>query len=227
MHWLLTPFDRHADDGFGAMGTAFKTSAETLLAQPRDSVTHRELPTCFLLRHGAELFLKSGLIIAHRFLAKQSGSLPRVSVDGKRKPLTTVHGLAVLYAEFVGMLTQHRVALEAQAKTQWLPMPPELDAAIATIDGWDARGAFFRYPTESNAAKSANKTISSQELAEWDSSKRGAVSALVVVNTDDEIVEAFRYDAQTLSEELKTLQTACQWLECFHVGLRVELAGGW
>lgn len=36
MHWLLTPYDRHSDDGFGAMATAFKASAETLLAAERE-----------------------------------------------------------------------------------------------------------------------------------------------------------------------------------------------
>ena len=69
MHWMLTPYDKHADDGFGAMASAFKASAETLMATEKDSIAQRELPTCFLLRHAAELFLKSVLIVSHRALA--------------------------------------------------------------------------------------------------------------------------------------------------------------
>ncbi len=60
MHWLLTPYDKHSDEGFGAMASAFKASAETLIAAEKDSISHRELrrvsccgtlPNCFLNLH--------------------------------------------------------------------------------------------------------------------------------------------------------------------------------
>lgn len=41
MHWLLTPLDRHSDDGFGAIATAFRASAETLLAAEKDSMAQQ------------------------------------------------------------------------------------------------------------------------------------------------------------------------------------------
>ena len=92
MHWLLTPIDRHSDDGFGAMATAFRASAETLLAAERDSMAQRELPTCFLLRHAAELFLKSTLVVTHRAFKPGLQGYPAIQVDGKAKPMTSVHG---------------------------------------------------------------------------------------------------------------------------------------
>lgn len=82
MHWLLTPFDKHSDDGFGAMATAFRASAETLMAAEKDSVAHRELPTCFLLRHAAELFLKSALVVSHRSLTMSADKGP-LELSGK------------------------------------------------------------------------------------------------------------------------------------------------
>lgn len=226
MHWLLTPFDKHSDDGFGAMATAFRASAETLLAAEKDSLTLRELPTCFLLRHAAELFLKSTLVVTHRAFTAEAG-YPDILVNGKPRPLTNVHGLGPLYVALIAMLTEHRVALEARARTAWLPTPPELDQAIAAIDDMDARGVFFRYPTESNVTKSVNKPIALEEMATWDKDKQGYLKAFVVLDQNDEIVEAFHYDPDLLTCELADLKVACEWLNCFHVGLRMELASGW
>ncbi|WP_369937311.1 hypothetical protein [Xanthomonas tesorieronis] len=227
MHWLLTPLDRHFDDGFGAMATAFRASAETLLVAEKDTMAQRELPTCFLLRHAAELFLKSTLVVTHRAFRPGVQGYPTVQVDSKDKPLTNVHGLGPLYHALTAVLTEHRIKLAERASTVWLPMPQELDEAIAAIDDMDNRGVFFRYPTESNASKSNNKPITSGQIAAWDKETGGYLKAFVVLDQNDEIVEAFQYDPDLLTKELETLKIACEWLNCFHVGLRMELAGGW
>lgn len=227
MHWLMTPLDRHSDDGFGAMATAFRASAETLLTAEKDSLAQRELPTCFLLRHAAELFLKSTLVVTYRAFRPDVQSYPTIQVDGKSKPLTNVHGLGALYRALIAVLTEHRIELAERACTVWLPMPPELDEAIAAIDDMDNRGVFFRYPTESNASKSNNKPITREQIAAWDKDTQGYLKAFVVLDQNDEIVEAFQYEPNILTQELETLKAACEWLNCFHVGLRVELAGGW
>lgn len=227
MHWLLTPLDRHSDDGFGAMATAFRASAETLLAAEKDSMSQRELPTCFLLRHAAELFLKSTLVVTHRAFRPDVQGYPAIQIEGKAKPLTNVHGLGPLYRALIAVLTEHRVELAERARTVWLPMPPELDNAISEIDDMDNRGVFFRYPTESNTSKSNNKPITPEQIAALDKDTQGYLKAFVVVDQNDEVVEAFQYDPNLLTKELATLQVACEWLNCFHVGLRVELAGGW
>lgn len=227
MLWLLTPFDRHSDGGFGAIATAFRSSAEALMVAEKDSLHHRELPICFLLRHAAELFLKSTLVVSHRAFAPNSQNYPAIQVNGKAKPLTNVHALGALYSGLVATLTENRIVLAQRARTNWLPTPPELDEAIATIDRMDARGVFFRYPTERNAAKSANKPISPAELAAWDMGQQGYLKAFLVLDDADEIVEAYKYDPNLLTEELNILAVACEWLNCYHVGLRMELAGGW
>lgn len=227
MHWLLTPLDRHSDDGFGAMATAFRASAETLLAAEKDSMAQRELPTCFLLRHAAELFLKSTLVVTHRAFRPDVQGYPAIQIEGKAKPLTNVHGLGPLYRALIAVLTEHRVELAERARTVWLPTPPELDKAISEIDDMDNRGVFFRYPTESNASKSNSKPITPEQIAAWDKDTQGYLKAFVVVDQNDEVLEAFQYDPNLLTKELATLQVACEWLNCFHVGLRVELAGGW
>jgi len=209
------------------MATAFRASAETLLAAEKDSMAQRELPTCFLLRHAAELFLKSTLVVTHRAFTRSLQGYPTIQVEGKAKLLTNVHGLGPLYNSLIAVLTEHRIALEERARTVWLPTPTELDQAIAAIDDMDDRGVFFRYPTQSNGAKSNNKPITPEQIATWDKDRQGCLKAFVVVDQNDEIVEAFQYDANLLTKELATLKVACEWLNCFHVGLRMELAGGW
>lgn len=223
----MTPLDRHSDDGFGLMATAFKSSAETLLDVEKDSVAHRELPTCFLLRHAAELFLKSTLVVTHRAFRPDLQAYPTIEVEGKAKPLTNVHGLGPLYRALVAVLTEHPAELSKRSRTAWLPMPPELDDAISAIDGMDKKGVFFRYPTESNASKSNSKPIPPEQIVAWDKNAQGYLKAFVVVDQNDEIVEAFQYDPNLLTQELETLKTACYWLECIHTGLRMELAAGW
>ncbi|NHF67474.1 hypothetical protein [Xanthomonas hortorum] len=227
MHWLMTPMDRHSDDGFGAMATAFKASAETLLAAEKDSMAQRELPTCFLLRHAAELFLKSTLVVSHRAFTLEKKSYPTVLIDGKDKPLTNVHGLGPLYRALTTMLTKHQIALAERARTSWLPMPVELDEAIALIDEMDRKGVFFRYPTEINASKSTNKPMTTEQMAAWDKDKQGYLKAFVVFDQNDEVKEIYKYDPNLLTNELQALKLACEWLNSFHVGLRMELAAGW
>ncbi|MFK3968611.1 hypothetical protein ACI2KT_34190 [Ensifer adhaerens] len=208
------------------MAGAFKASAEVLLAAEKDSVSHRELPTCFLLRHATELFLKSAIVVAHRAFVGTGADYPAVLVGGKSRPMTNVHGVGALYAALVGILTEHETELKKRARTAWLPMPDELDKAIGEIEAMDERGVFFRYPTERNEAKSVNKPMTAEELAGWDGDQRGPLKALVMVNNDDEIVQAYRYDPNLLTAELAALQVACDWLNSIHVGLRMELAGG-
>lgn len=227
MHWLMTPLDRHSDDGFGLMATAFKSSAETLLDVEKDSVAHRELPTCFLLRHAAELFLKSTLVVTHRAFRPDLQGYPTIDVDRKAKPLTNVHGLGPLYRALVAVRAEHPVELSKRSRTAWLSMPPELDEAISAIDGMDKKGVFFRYPTENNASKSNNKPITPEQITAWDKDAQGHLKAFVVVDQNDEIVEAFQYDPNLLMQELETIKAACYWLECINTGLRMELAGGW
>ncbi|WP_241332477.1 hypothetical protein [Burkholderia cenocepacia] len=227
MHWMLTPYEKHADDGFGAMASAFKASAETLMAAEHDSIAQRELPICFLLRHAAELFLKSALVVSHRVLSGSEEPLPLIRVNGKDRQLTNIHHLGSLYCGLTELLNTHRAKLEARARTAWLPMPTELDDAITKIDEMDARGVFFRYPTENNSTKSNNKPLAIDDVMKWQTEQQGFLKAFFVVDENDQVLEAFRYDSELLKSELGTLTTACYWLNCIHVGLRVELAGGW
>ncbi|MHC9012607.1 hypothetical protein ACYX79_13400 [Stenotrophomonas rhizophila] len=227
MHWLLTPYDQHSDSGFGAMGNAFASSAKTLIGAGHDAVSHRELPTCFLLRHACELYLKSVLVVVHRAAQGDSTGFPKVQVHGEATRIKAVHGLGDLYKQLTHNLSRDSDKLIGRLTNQWLPMPAELDAAIDAIDEMDASGVFFRYPTDVNSSKSVNKPMTAEEVQNWDQATQGFLKATLVYDDNDEVVAAYRYDSKLLVPELKILQQACDWLECIHVGLRHELAAGW
>ena len=226
MHWLLSPFDKHSDDGFGAMGDAFSASAEVLLSAEKDSMSHREVPICFLLRHAVELYLKSALVVLYRAFEKDEG-YPSILDGERRRPLTAVHGVGVLYRQLMEQMTLHRDQLEVRCKTSWLPFPAELADAISKIEAIDERGTFFRYPVGNDSLKSSNKPISQEEIIGWDRDGRGALKAFLLLDQNGGLVDAFHHVPNLLAEELSALKAACKWLECLHVGLRMELAGGW
>lgn len=232
MKWLLAPLDRHSDDGFGATATAFRHGAEAILGLEKPkSFDHAYLPGCFLLRHAAELFLKSALIVLHRrFAGEGADPVPTIVVRGKAKPLTKVHELEGLYAALQERLETNRAEMEAVCSTPWYPTPPELDAAIAAIQEVDPGSFYFRYPSLSSVEdeeKSEFKRMAPDELEGWDSEKRGLLKAFFVVDRNDEVVEAFRYEPGSKLQEIEHLKAACEWLNCYHVGLRMELADGW
>ncbi|MGH9638275.1 MAG: hypothetical protein ACRD72_25860, partial [Candidatus Angelobacter sp.] len=69
MLWMMMPLEEHYNDGFGAVGDAFRRAAETLNKNNSDGpMLWSHLPEIYLLRHAVELFLKSGIIIMHRKL---------------------------------------------------------------------------------------------------------------------------------------------------------------
>ncbi|WP_266180346.1 hypothetical protein [Dyella humicola] len=227
MHILLKTLDPLSDDGYEAMATVFRASAETLLASDTDPIAHRELPTCLLLRHASELFLKSTLVVTHRAFTTNALGYPAIPVDGKTRPLTNVHGLGPLYGALIATLNEHRIALEERTRTAWLPMPRELDDAIAAIDEMDDRGEFFWNLAECGNTKSNRNPIRPEEILAWDPVAQDYRKAFVVFDQNEEIVKAFDYHSGLLKRELAILKAACELLNCFHVALRMELAGEW
>ncbi len=231
MEWLMLPFDKHSDDGFGAMADSFKDSANILIKHPEENFLGIELSACYLLRHACELYLKSLLIVTHRYLLqRKKETRPEITVNGKKKPLTSVHSLKILYEELSAILNGHSERLNKLCRTSWLPLPPELTDAINAIDALDDSSFFFRYPNtkdkQQNDFKSKNKKIETEEILNWDQESKGYIKAFLLVDENGNINEAFNYEKEIFQNELKNLKIACDWLICFHVGLRVELAGG-
>lgn len=75
--YSFTPLHQQFDDGFGAVGESFKTTADKLWPDSEKDVAflHGHLPISFLYRHAVELFLEGIIIITlHRRLRSPSGA---------------------------------------------------------------------------------------------------------------------------------------------------------
>ena len=150
---FMLPLNRQFDDGFQAVGDAFKESADKLL---KDLETERvsfntHLPANFLLRHSIELFLKSCILTIHRALKLSvkggpHGPHPFIQVDGKIRSLYVTHSIAVLYAEVNRLIAENHAEYTARGCTKW-ETSAEMDRKIAIIDESDKFSDFFRYPT--------------------------------------------------------------------------------
>src|ERR1700733_4617149 len=135
--YMLAPLSEHYDDGFGAIGDAFRNAAQTLRktngGDGRASLD--DLPEIYLLRHAVELFLKSGIIIMHRRLRVRYGSEPHTSstpmmrtASGKWKPRLTPHDIPDLYGYWKELVVGNKDTLiKLMPHATEVEVPVELD----------------------------------------------------------------------------------------------------
>ena len=142
MLYTLAPLERHSDDGFGAVGEAFKSAADKLVkADDSQRMFWSELPIIFLLRHAIELFLKSGIIIMHRRLklpydteGYKSKKPMLLTSAGSWKPLLRTHDILAIYWYWKKLLTEHVERLAALSEHgSDMTIPNELDGWIVVV----------------------------------------------------------------------------------------------
>lgn len=237
--YMLAPLSEHYDDGFGAVGDAFRNAAQTLRKTNLGdgSASLDDLPEIYLLRHAVELFLKSGIIIMHRRMKLRYDSEPHSSAtpllrtsSGKWKPLLNTHDIVGLYGYWKALIEENRDTLiKLMPHTADLDVPAELDGWIKTLGTADPSSDYFRYPVSKNPAadkaKSPFKEVAPQSLFAAESTDY--VKALVLENAKGEVVKTFKYDKATGKAVTEAARGAAEMLSNFHFMMRVELAGGW
>ena len=239
MLWMMMPLEEHYDDGFGAVGDAFRRAAETLSKNNSDGpMFWNHLPETYLLRHAIELFLKSGIIIMHRKLRLPYDSEPHSSAapmlmtsSGKWRSLFRTHDIPELYGYWKKLIVEHRQTLEAFGKYgPDMSVPTELDGWINTLGVADPSSDYFRYPVSKNiqadGEKSAFREVAPEALFPEDRNESEYVRALVIENSKGEFVQAFRLDNGTQKDIAEAAKNATEMLSNFHAMMRVELSNG-
>lgn len=236
LHMFL-PFDQHFDSGFGAVADSFRYSANALNDNPQDAGLNSHLPISFLYRHAIELYLKSGVILLHRKFSIPYGDTPSngepsVLVKQKRQPLHRVHSLDPLYTEVRALLTALAEPLSQVPGTQaedWV-LPTELDELIAIIEATDASSTFFRYPVTKDAERDSEKsTIRRDEVESMVERMHGdgpSVKAMLILNDEGEVVEAYSHDDTTNKDVITTLRQAADTLHDMRAMMSYTLVGG-
>jgi hypothetical protein len=236
--YMLAPLGEHSDDGFGAMGDAFFRAAQTLRKTNKDGKAFLDhLPETYLLRHAAELFLKSGIIILHRRLRISYDSQPHTSPpmlmmrSGKWKSIYRTHDLTELYCYWKELIVDHKERIiELSHHQSDMSVPAELDEWIKTLADADPNSDYFRYPVSKNQhadkEKSPFKEVDPESL--FSDRKDGEyVKAMLVENSKGELVHTFKYDSETSKEVGQAAWQAADMLSNFHFMIRVELTDGW
>lgn len=240
MQYILAPLERHSDDGFGALGDAFKRAADVLVKTDEASkrMFWSELPIIFLLRHAIELFLKSGIIVVHRKLKiaydtenYKSAKPSLLTSSGAWKPLFKTHDLPELYWYWKKLVSENKERLtELSEHKPDMSIPNELDGWVAAVGSVDPSSEYFRYPVSKNRGsdkeKSSFKEVSLEALFPKEESEE-KVHALVVEDSDGNFVRAFKHDSATNREVEEAAWRAADMLSNFHIMLRVELMNGW
>jgi len=237
MLYMLLPLNQHFDSGFGAVANSFKYSADALDDNPQGAGLNSHLPVSFLYRHAIELYLKSGIILLHRKYLIPYGDTPpngepSVLVKQKRKPLYNVHSLDPLYAEYRALLTKLAEPLShipGTSPEHWT-LPSELDEWIATIEATDESSTFFRYPVTKDAERDSQKSTIKREgidsIVERMHGDGPKVKAMLMINDDGEVVDAFSHDDTKSKDVIVTLRDAAKMLHDMHAMMSYTLVGG-
>jgi hypothetical protein len=84
MIYMLTGIESHSDLGFGITGDAYYKTGEHLRSSPipnHDVTSQVDMPENFLFRHSIELYIKSLIILFHRELRINYGTMPYNTKD--------------------------------------------------------------------------------------------------------------------------------------------------
>lgn len=232
LEYFFSPLNEQFDDGFGAVGNAFKESAENLSIEGNGAFLHGHLPINFLYRHSIELFFKGMITILHRTLELTSGDTaysrePKVLVGEKWKRIYQVHSLSALYSFYKSVVTSHSSKLEMISKTDWANTPDELDRWIASIDAADQGSTLFRYPVTQNLTgdikKASFQNTTTEDILAIHKANGKPVKALMVFDENDEVGKINRFIQEPMDDIKMALEGAAELLSIAHFGLMADL----
>ena len=235
MHYMMMPLHRHFDLGFGAVADSFKEAADALTISNDSSPSlGAHLPISFLYRHAIELYLKSAIIIFHRkfdlpYGETSSRGEPCIPHKGQWKTMYSVHGLQPLYDYFRSLFVNHAAYLVEHTNTDW-SFPEELASWIRDIDATDSSSTFFRYPVTRHKERDKDKSAIREDNCDTMllnlAKREKPLKAFLMVDQDDQVVEAFSHD-DTLSQVVMcTLRNVANLFDSCHAALVGELTNG-
>ena len=247
MNYIMTGIELHPDNGFGITADSYYKSAEHLMNNHYEhySVTQQaEMPQNFLFRHSIELYLKSLIIIFHKKLEIDYGTVPfdsnepEIFTDGKWKKLYTCHFIDTLYEYWLSnLLTPNIEKLNKVApKGDWKEYE-KISDLFPIVCKFDRDSSYFRYPITKNSSldnkkftmqkfKAGNLTDFMKEIQDGKSKSKDGGITMVMVDDEDNILNAFNNSKDVLPDVRDSLKEIAYYFNCIHVMTRVTLCGG-
>lgn len=247
MQYLMTGIESHPDKGFGITADSYYASAEHLMTnhfETYDSTQQAEMPQNFLFRHSIELYLKSLIIIFHRTLKISYGTVPfdseepELLSDGQWRKLYSSHFLDKLYHYWLNDLLLPNVELlnKIAPKGDW-QKTKGISELFPVICKYDKDSSYFRYPITKNTlldnekytiqkfkAKSLDGMI--EEINKQETTDNKGIVTMLLVDDDDNIVEAFKQTNNILGDVRDALKEVAFYFNCIHTMTRVTLCNG-
>jgi hypothetical protein len=229
VNWMLQPFDRHLDGGFGSMASSFKDAADRIV-KTEAPFQGADYVACFLLRHAIELSLKSMILILHKsqeipFPALTKAGSPKIDSG---KALYGTHSLLELYGHFERVINENWEKVKHPGWTNWSDVPLRISEGISRADKIDPGSFGFRYPdTESPAndrkAPGREKSID-QLVSEMNDGDGSTQKLLLMIDSNDNIVEAFDFAPASMNEEIDFLSQLANDLTSTSFGMHCEMS---
>ncbi|TDW52723.1 hypothetical protein EV144_1011415 [Flavobacterium sp. 270] len=247
MEYLLTGIELHPDLGFGVTADSYYHSAEHLMNnhfEHYDLTQQAEMPQNFLFRHAIELYLKSLIIIFHRELKIDYGSVafdsdePEAFVDGKWRKLYSSHFIDKLYDYWLNSLLLPNIQklTDLAPKGDWQEYK-KIATLFRIISKYDQDSSYFRYPITKNSALDIEKNTMQKfnekeniegiikEIEEKKVEKKSNVT-MIVFDDQDNIIEAFHKVDNVLPEVRDALFEVASYFHGIHIMTRVSLCEG-
>ncbi|WP_306349887.1 hypothetical protein [Flavobacterium sp. '19STA2R22 D10 B1'] len=246
MKYIMTGIELHPDFGFGVTADAYYKSAEHLMQnhfEHYDVTQQAEMPQNFLFRHTIELYLKSLIILFHKKLELDYGTVdfnsdePEALFDGKWRKLYSCHFIDKLYEYWLNnlLLPNVKILQEIAPEGDWAEYQ-KVTELFEIISRYDQDSSYFRYPITKNANLD-NKKYSMQkfkavdlesfleEIKERKADGKGRMTMLMVDDKDN-ITSAFSKDENILSDVRDALKEVAYYFNGIHVMSRVTLFDG-
>jgi hypothetical protein len=229
VNWMLLPFDRHLDGGFGYMASSFEDAADRIV-KTEEQFQGADYVACFLLRHSIELSLKSMILILHKsqkipFPALTKSGAPKIDSG---KPLYGTHSLLELYSHFERVINENWEKVKQPGWTNWSDVPLTVSEGILRADKIDPGSFWFRYPDTDNPANDRKapgreKQID-QLVSEMNNRDGPAQKLLLMIDSNDNIVEAFDFAPDSMKEEIDFLSQLASDLTSTSFGMHCEMS---
>ncbi len=247
MQYLLSGIESHPDKGFGVTADAYYKNAQHLEENPiedYDFIQQAEMPQNFLYRHAIELYLKSLIVIFHKRLEINYGTVPfdsdepEIFIDGKWKKLYTCHFIDKLYEYWLNQLLLPNIdkLKELAPMGEWKEYE-EITKSFDSICEYDRDSSYFRYPITKNASfdnkKYSIKKLTATEIESLftnteekpdSATKRKLIS--LFVDKDDNVVDAYGKKDNILSEVRDALKKVATYFYSIHIMTRVTICNG-
>jgi len=247
VNYYFTEISTHVDKGFGVTAEAFKHAADALITSEyhESAIPQSRVPVQYLYRHAIELYLKSMIIIFHSQLdiperGKQNGYvniyLPRSARRPGQKyaysPINKTHSIRILFSAWKNVIISYRNRLNELAPDGDWRINPEMLAHVRVISSYDDTGDYFRYPVSNfpsdvESEKFSMKRLPVDDLFTKVKTDRQKQMMLLVLDENDEVIDAYRHDAQYLKDVEHSLRELCESLSGYHVMTRCTLCGGY